>query len=467
MKGQNKGHPQGIEVNDAQSKLNSTFVRSLVKPSSLHQIQQLLQDANRLGLSVSIAGGRHAMGGQQFGSDSLLLDMSNFNEIIALDQDNGLLEVQSGIEWPKLIGYLHQHSKGERPWAIRQKQTGVDKVSIGGSLSANIHGRGIDFPPFVSDIESLTLLDAGGQLQTCSRDNNSELFSLAIGGYGLFGVVVHVTLRLVPRIKVKRIVEIIAVKDLIPLIERRQQEGYLYGDCQYSIDLSNEAEEHPGVLSCYKPIDDEGPLPRAQKSLSPEAWKNLYTLARSDKRRAFEVYSQYYLQTNGQVYWSDSHQLSKVFEGYLEAIDESKGTEMITEVYVKRDLLNSFLAKVRSDFIEYEVDMTYGTIRFVAEDRESFLAWATEPLVCIVCNLHVVHSNVGIQKARADFSRIIDRVLEFGGRFFLTYHRWITREQLEAGYPQFREFLDLKLKYDPEERFQSDWYRYYKKLFAM
>mgnify|MGYP003968475985 CR=1 FL=1 len=107
MKGQNKGHPQGIEVNDAQSKLNSTFVRSLVKPSSLHQIQQLLQDANRLGLSVSIAGGRHAMGGQQFGSDSLLLDMSNFNEIIALDQDNGLLEVQSGIEWPKLIGYLH------------------------------------------------------------------------------------------------------------------------------------------------------------------------------------------------------------------------------------------------------------------------------------------------------------------------------------------------------------------------
>jgi hypothetical protein len=35
-----------------------------------------------------------------------------------------------------------------------------------------------------------------------------------------------------------------------------------------------------------------------------------------------------------------------------------------------------------------------------------------------------------------------------------------------ACYPQFKEFLHLKRKYDPTERFQSDWYRYYRKLFA-
>jgi hypothetical protein len=53
-----------------------------------------------------------------------------------------------------------------------------------------------------------------------------------------------------------------------------------------------------------------------------------------------------------------------------------------------------------------------------------------------------------------------------GGSYYLTYHRYATREQVEACYPQFPEFLRLKRQHDPEERFQSDWYRHYKKLFA-
>ena len=31
---------------------------------------------------------------------------------------------------------------------------------------------------------------------------------------------------------------------------------------------------------------------------------------------------------------------------------------------------------------------------------------------------------------------------------------------------QFAEFLRLKKRYDPEERFQSDWYRHYRTMFA-
>jgi hypothetical protein len=37
-----------------------------------------------------------------------------------------------------------------------------------------------------------------------------------------------------------------------------------------------------------------------------------------------------------------------------------------------------------------------------------------------------------------------------------------TREQVLAAYPQFPEFLRLKLLHDPQERFQSDWYRHYR-----
>jgi FAD/FMN-containing dehydrogenase len=461
----------GIEVNDVQSQLNRTRVHRIVTPKSLDAIQAALRQASRDGRAVSVAGGRHAMGGQQFGADTILIDMKPFNRVVRFDRAKGQIEVDAGIEWPALIAYLEREQAGQaKPWAIRQKQTGVDEVTIGGSLAANIHGRGLRFPPFISDIESFVLVDAAGKAHTCSRRENGELFALAIGGYGLFGVVAHVTLRLVPRTKLERIVQVIAVKEFLSGVERRIKEGFVYGDCQYSTDLNSDAAAHPGVFSCYRTVPAERPIPAAQKQLSRKEWTELYRLARTNKRKAFEVYSRYYLSTSGQIYWSDSSQLAGTLDYYHEGLKllppEQKGTEMITEVYVRRDDLVPFLADVRRDFIQHKVDPTYGTIRLIEKDGESFLAWAREQYVCIVCNLHVVHTEAGRKKAIDDFRRIIERAIEHRGRFFLTYHRWATRKQVETCYPQFVDFLRLKRKYDPQERFQSEWYRHYRQMFA-
>ena len=459
--------PLGIEVNDVQSQLNATRVNRIIKPKSVDEIQAALRDAQQERRAVSVAGGRHAMGGQQFGRDTILLDMKQFNRVVRFDKDRGHIEVEGGIEWPELIDYLHREQTGQRDaWAIREKQTGVDRVSLGGSLAANVHGRGLRFPPIIGDVESIVLVDAIGNLHTCNRRENPELFALAIGGYGLFGIIAQVTLRLVPRTKVERVVEVIAVKDLLPRLEERLEQGFVYGDCPFSTDLETDAESHAGVFSCYRPVDPDTPVPKDQKQLSAKDWAELYTLARTNKKKAFERYSKFYLSTSGQIYWSDTHQLATAFEGYREAVDTERGTEMITEVYVTKDAFLPFLAQVRTDFLEHKVDMTYGTIRFIQKDTESFLAWATEHFVCIICNLHVLHTKEGKEKAAEDFRRIIDRAIQFGGMYYLTYHRWATRKQVETCYPQFVEFLRLKQKYDPEERFQSDWYRHHKEMFA-
>lgn len=459
--------PGGIEVNDVQSQLNATRVREIKNPRSIDDLQVALREAQRQKQAVCVAGGRHAMGGQQFGSDMLLLDTRDFNQVVKFDKAGGLITVEAGMEWPELIEYLLVEQAGQKEaWAIREKQTGVDRVSLGGSLASNVHGRGLKFPPIVADVESFTLLGADGKLQTCSRNENQELFSLAIGGYGLFGIIVHVTLRLARRTKVQRIVEVIPVKDLLPWVQKRLATGFVYGDCQYSTDLDAEVEAHAGVFSCYRPVAIDTPIPKEQKQLSEKDWINFYILARTDKKKAFEKYSQYYLSTNEQVYWSDTHQLAGSFDAYRNAVDKGRGTEMITEAYVSKENFIPFMAKVRQDYIDHMVDMTYGTIRFIEKDSDTFLAWAREPSVCIVCNLHVVHTDEGKQKAAEDFRRIIDRAIEFGGRYYLTYHRWATRKQVETCYPQFIDFLRLKKKYDPQERFQSNWYRHYKTMFA-
>jgi len=456
-----------VEVNDVQSQLNRTVVREIVTPNSLDSIQTTLANAKRDGKSITVSGGRHSMGCQQFGTDAVLIDTREFNRVVKFDRAKGHIEVEGGIQWPELIAYLEKEQKDDRePWAIREKQTGVDTVTIAGSLASNIHGRGLRFPPIIGDVEAFVLVDADGKARTCNRRENAELFSLAIGGYGLFGIIAQVTLRLVRRTKVQRLVEVIPIKDLLAGVKKRIDAGFVYGDCQYSTDLDTEAASHPGVFSCYKPVAADTSIAANQKRLSPDDWANLYRLARTDKKKAFETYSGYYLKTSGQVYWSDTHQLAGNFEGYRKAVEKERGTEMITEVYVTPDNFLPFMAQVRRDYITHKVDMTYGTIRFIEKDTESFLAWAKEPSVCIVCNLHVLHTDEGKQKAVEDFRRIIDRVIEYQGRYYLTYHRWATRKQVETCYPQFVEFLRLKKKYDPQERLQSDWYRHYKTMFA-
>jgi FAD/FMN-containing dehydrogenase len=459
-------------VNDIHSELNETTMREIVAVTSVEQAQDAIRQAAASRAAIAIAGGRHAMGGQQFCTDGVLLDMRRLDGVVSLDMDAGVIVVQAGIEWPALVEYLGQRPGPEGPpWAIRQKQTGADRLSIGGALAANAHGRGLTYPPFVSDVESFTLIDPQGELVVCSRDDNADLFGLVAGGYGLFGCVVDVTMRLVPRQTVERVVEVREIEDLHALFERRIDDGFLYGDFQFATDPASDEFLRRGVFSCYRPIEHEGPPPTGQRVLTRDDWRQLIVLAHTDKSLAFSRYAEHYLATSGQLYYSDEHQLGDYEDGYHRALDAhlqspSPATEMISELYVPRDRLADFMADVAEDFRRHDVDSIYGTIRLIDRDVDSFLAWAREPWACVIFNLHTVHTDEGIQHSVESFRRLIDRAADRGGSYFLTYHRWATREQVERCYPRFGEFLDAKLSHDPDERFQSDWYGHHKRLLA-
>src|SRR5205809_7200727 len=160
----------GVVVNDIHSQLNATRVHRVVKPPSVDAVVQLVQSARQEGRPLSIAGGRHAMGGQQFGSETTLVDMGSMNRVLGFDAARGLIDVEAGIQWPELMRHLVDAQQGAaQQWGIRQKQTGADRLSIGGALAANAHGRGLLFKPFVGDVESFVLVDADGIPRTCSR----------------------------------------------------------------------------------------------------------------------------------------------------------------------------------------------------------------------------------------------------------------------------------------------------------
>ena len=280
-----------------------------------------------------------------------------------------------------------------------------------------------------------------------------------------------VKLRLVPRRKLERVVEIRGVEGLPEALEQRIAEGFLYGDFQFAIDPKSDDFLRKGVFSCYRPIEDSAPKPAGQKQLSADDWRELLYLTHTDKSEAFRRYSEYYLSTSGQIYWSDTHQLSTYLDDYHRALDfrvkaPHGSTEVITEVYAPRESLGDFLAEVRDDFRRNQVEVIYGTIRWIERDDESFLPWAKQSYACTVLNLHTHHTPEGLEHSARAFRRLIDIAIRHGGSYFLTYHKHATHKQVKTCYPQFAEFLRLKRKYDPEERFLSDWYLHYKKMFT-
>lgn len=453
--------PTGVWVNDIHSQLNRTWVSALRKPASIEELRAAMRGNG----PVCIAGGRHAMGGQQFASNTTLLDMNGMTRILGIDRANGIVEVEAGVQWPEIVKALR-----ETPWAIRQKQTGADRLSIGGALAANVHGRGLTMKPFIGDVESFTLVDASGELVECSRTKNADLFKLAIGGYGMFGVIASVKLRLSLRQKVQRIVEEQDVETVIRAFNARIADGFTYGDFQFSIDSKSENFLRKGVFSCYKPVSDDTPMPAAQAELKPEDWMKLLFLAHTDKEQVYRQYVGYYLSTSGQVYWSDEHQLSFYPDNYHRAIDPllnmPAGTEMITELYVPRAMLANFMVAAGEELKRRKENVIYGTVRLIERDDESFLAWAKQTYACVIFNLHVEHSEAGQARAADSFRALIELAAKRDGSYYLTYHRWAKREQVIRCYPQFEEFLREKKRFDPHGRFQSEWYRHYEAMFA-
>ena len=460
----------GAILNDIHSQLNATRVSRVELPSTLEELQSTVAAVAGAGESLSVMGGRHSMGGQQFLTDGVLLDTSRLDRIISLDAGSGLVRVEAGILWDALVAGLREKQQGAgQRWSIIQKQTGADRLSIGGALAANGHGRGLTYAPIVQDVESFELVDAQGNLRRCSRDENAELFSLAIGGYGLFGAIYSATLRLMPFHYVRRKVEIATVDSLESKFAERIAEGFTYGDCQYMTDESSPDFLRRGVLSCYRPVPTEEALlvepPR--HLLTNQDWLSLLHLSHADKARAFQEYAGFYQRTDGQMYDSDTFQLSMYIDDYHEELDQrlyggTKCSETITEVYVPLSRLGEFMHAAADELVRRETDVIYGTIRLIARDDETFLNWAKQPYACIVFNLHFQHTESSIAKLADDLRCLIDLATNFGGSYFLTYSRFATPIQLNKCYPRFGEFVALKDKYDPEGVFSNDWYRAYR-----
>ena len=311
-------------LNDVHSQLNETEVTRVVAPATAGEVASAIAQASAEGMAVCPAGSLHSMGGQQFIRGGVSISASRLKGIGPLDPGSRTVWAQTGATWTELVAWLRAEQAG-RPTdlTIIQKQTGADEMTLGGALSSNVHGRVLGRKPIVDDVEAFYITGPDGKRLLCSRAENPELFRAAIGGYGLFGFIDAVQLRLEPRHQLARRVVELPTSKVVQALEEQMRLGATYGDFQYVTDETSTDFMAKGILSTYTPTGSTETIPDSQLGLSVEDWMRLYVLAHTDKAEAYAQYAGHYLRTDGQLYWSDEHQ----FSPYLPEAGSSAGPE--------------------------------------------------------------------------------------------------------------------------------------------
>src|SRR5260221_12176651 len=118
---------------------------------------------------------------------ALPYDPARLHRMLRHDADSGLVEVQAGTPWRGIAAQL-------RPGDDQAASTRTTVPTVGESIARNAAGP--DGRPAVMHVDSLTLVTPGGELPRVNRVAHGALFSLVVGGQGLFGALYSVTLRI-------------------------------------------------------------------------------------------------------------------------------------------------------------------------------------------------------------------------------------------------------------------------------
>lgn len=445
-------------TNDA-SHLNETAVDTVIKvaaePGSvIVQLAALIKTASASGKKISIAGAQHSMGGHTIYPGGMLIDMKSF-DWMSLDSAGNILTVGSGARWSQIIPYLDRYGKSV---AVMQSN---NSFSVGGSISVNCHGWQPNTPPIASTVESFRLIDARGEILQCSRQVNKELFSLVLGGYGLFGIIMDVKLRVVDN-KMYRLHQYVInsndyIKKYEELVDRQSNTGMVYG--RININPKNFMEE--AMLSVFtidsaaamKPLEKAGYTGIRRQvfrgSANSEYGKNLRW--RAEKWGARFISGKQFSRN------------ALINEGVEVFQNTTPGyTDILHEYFIPRDSVVRFIEILRNTVPFYNVDLLNITLRNVEKDEDSYLRYAKEEVFGFVMLYNQPKTPEGEVAMRSLTQKLVDEAIALRGKYYLPYRLHATKEQLYTAYPDAKQFFELKRKYDSTELFRNLFYEEYK-----
>ena len=192
MQGSTETPPDLMQWQELTSLVGSTRTRSLVaRPTTVEECREALDYCRRNGLTVCARGAGRGYGDLALNDGQALLDMSAMNRILEFDEETGRITVEAGTRLVDIFQAVH-HRLLTLPGSPTESHS-----SVAGAISANVNGKdGWRHGNFSHQVVSFDMLLANGEIITVDRSHG--LFNAVMGGIGLLGIVVQVTLQLKP-----------------------------------------------------------------------------------------------------------------------------------------------------------------------------------------------------------------------------------------------------------------------------
>jgi FAD/FMN-containing dehydrogenase len=444
-------------IADDISRLNATAIHEAWdvpsdEGSAQSALREVLKQAGSAGMHVSLAGARHSMGGQTIAPAGIRVNMLPLRSM-ALDESTDLLHVDAGALWADVIPYLDRHGR-----SVEVMQSD-NSFTVGGSLSVNCHGWQYGRPPIASTVEYFHLMKADGTVVKCSRTENKELFSLALGGYGLFGIILDADLHVVRNERLRLEQVIVPLDSAMASFERKLRERGTPRMFYARLNITPDRMFDDVLINLFYP--EQGEIPTLT---DPKLIGLRRAIFRGSVGSAFGKEVRWEAETKiaphltGTVL-SRNQLMDESADWYLDHSDAT--TDILHEYFLPRDGAVPFLRQARTIIRAHRADLLNVTVREVQTDSDTFLRYADQPLIAFVM-FFSQHRTASADRDMEQMTReLIDSALRSGGRYYLPYRLHASADEFRAAYPKSREFFRLKQKYDPKSLFENEFYLKY------
>lgn len=434
-------------------------VKSIYPAKGEQELKMIIKKANINEDTLSIAGMQHSQGGHTMYPNGILIDMKSFNKILKFDLQKKLITVQSGATWEDIQEYIN-------PYGLSLKVGQSQNIfTVGGSISVIGHGRDIRNGSLTDTVISLRLLTPEGEVIEVSRTENEELFPYVIGGYGLFGVIVDVTLQL--------------TEDELYVHNNEQLNYQEYATYFKNEVLGNESVKmHVGRISVapetflsemyitnytlapnQADLDQYNTLKGEPIIAIPKFFLGLARYSEWGKNIFWDIQKQYNEKTDQKL--ESRNNVMRSDSEFMEYNSVSK-TEILQEYFVPIDNFEPYIDSLKR-LLEDEKDFNLLniTIRYVGKDDQVVMNYATDDMFSLVLLINQGTTKKDIEETGQIVRKMIDLTLAHDGTYYLPYYPYATKEQLYAAYPQVEDFFLKKKIFDSNERFSNMFYKEY------
>jgi FAD/FMN-containing dehydrogenase len=328
---------------------------------------------------------------------------------------------------------------------------------VAATFSVNAHGWPVPYGPFGTTVRSCRLMLADGTILNCSRTDNPELFSCAMGGYGLFGIILDLDVDMVENMLLKPTFEVMPSRTFaarfIRVIDTDKAVRMIYG--RLSVARQGFFEEALMVTYHPQPTPPRGLPPASAGGFLSSVSRELYRAQTgSERAKRARWFAETVAGPKAASGIATRNTLMNEPVANLASRDRRR-TDILHEYFVPPERFNDFVQACQEVIPRSKLELLNITLRYVMADPVSVLAFAPMRRIAAVMSF----SQEITTAAESDMWRmteaLIDRVIAIGGSFYLPYRLHARRDQVEQAYPGVVRFIERKRYYDPHTLFRN------------